>query len=295
MKKILTFLAITFILTWALWSPVVFNVGDINTSGMGTLIVSLGMFCPLIGALVTKLIFRKSEKIDLKMRPKIKGNIKYYLLGWFIPAVFTLVGAIIYFLIYRYQFSVFNGYFAQLIPAGQISSEMIPVMLLAQTAFALFLAPFINMIFAFGEEAGWRGFLVPALREKMADWKVILLSGVIWGLWHAPITVAGHNYGIGYPGYPFTGILAMCIFCISFGAFLTYITIKSDSIWPAALSHGALNAISGLPLYFMADLTSANRVLGPTIAGVVAGIPVIIGGVICIWKLKGNKISQAGE
>ena len=35
---------------------------------------------------------------------------------------------------------------------------------------------------------------------------LLVTFGLTWGLWHAPITMMGHNYGRGYPGFPFTGI-----------------------------------------------------------------------------------------
>src|SRR5690625_7579809 len=66
----------------------------------------------------------------------------------------------------------------------------------------------INTIFAFGEEVGWRGFL---LREfhALGFWKASLLIGLIWGLWHAPLTIfAGHNY----PSTPIFGVLMMTLF-----------------------------------------------------------------------------------
>ena len=93
----------------------------------------------------------------------------------------------------------------------------------------------------------------------------------------------GHNYGIGYLGYPILGIIAMCVFCITFGAFLSYITIKTQSVWPASLAHGAINAIAALGIYFVVDVSKVNLVLGPTTAGLIGGIGSIILGIIC-WK-----------
>lgn len=39
------------------------------------------------------------------------------------------------------------------------------------------------------------------------------ITGVIWGLWHAPAIVMGHNYGMGYAGFPIAGILIMTLAC----------------------------------------------------------------------------------
>jgi membrane protease YdiL (CAAX protease family) len=39
---------------------------------------------------------------------------------------------------------------------------------------------------AFGEELGWRGMLFPTLADFTSERSAALVSGVIWGLWHAP-------------------------------------------------------------------------------------------------------------
>ena len=51
----------------------------------------------------------------------------------------------------------------------------------------------INGLFAFGEEYGWRGFLMDELRPLGAV-RANLLTGVLWGLFHAPIILLGYNF-----------------------------------------------------------------------------------------------------
>src|SRR5690625_5122017 len=52
----------------------------------------------------------------------------------------------------------------------------------------------INAIFAFGEEIGWRGFLLREF-QLLGFWKASLLIGIIWGVWHEPLILfARHNY-----------------------------------------------------------------------------------------------------
>ena len=137
---------------------------------------------------------------------------------------------------------------------------------------ALTYAPFVNMLFAFGEEAGWRGMLFPSLCERMSPRAAVLVSGVIWGVWHAPIIMMGHNYGVGYPGFPLTGILSMVVFCTAVGCLLAWLRMRTKSVWPCALAHGALNASAGLGLMFC---TEGPIILGPSPAGIVGGIPLI--------------------
>jgi membrane protease YdiL (CAAX protease family) len=95
---------------------------------------------------------------------------------------------------------------------------------------------------AFGEEGGWRGYMMPRLLRLMGRTPALILGGVIWGLWHAPLTAIGHNFGTDYPGFPWLGILKMCILCIFLGVILTFLTEKSGSVWPAAILHAVGNA-----------------------------------------------------
>jgi membrane protease YdiL (CAAX protease family) len=152
-----------------------------------------------------------------------------------------------------------------------------------QALAAVTYAPFINMLFAVGEEAGWRGFLTPALTERFGKKKALILSGCIWGAWHWPLIVlAGYEYGTGYWGAPVTGMLCMLLFTTAFGVLLSHLYEKSGSIWACALCHGAANAIAGLPLYFL-PAGATSYLLGPTFAGLIGGIPLLFLAAL-LWK-----------
>ena len=95
--------------------------------------------------------------------------------------------------------------------------------------------------YTFGEEFGWRAYLYPKLEKLTGTPWACLLGGVIWGIWHAPLTVAGHNFGTEYWGFPWVGVVLMTIFCIADGAFLMWITKKTGSVYPAAIWHSVNN------------------------------------------------------
>src|SRR5699024_2093731 len=106
----------------------------------------------------------------------------------------------------------------------------------------------INAIFAFGEEIGWRGFLLREF-QVLGFWKASLLIGFIWGLWHAPLTIfAGHNY----PSTPIFGILMMTLSSMLMSPILSFITIKSRSVFPAAFFHGVINGSASLGIMIVA-------------------------------------------
>ena len=120
------------------------------------------------------------------------------------------------------------------------------LLVLVQIGQALIFGPLINIIFTMGEELGWRGFLLPKLLP-LGQWKALLVSGAIWGIWHAPAIVQGHNY----PDHPILGILLMIVFCILLGIIIGWMYLNTRSPWVAALAHGSINAWAGLPFLFL--------------------------------------------
>lgn len=138
--------------------------------------------------------------------------------------------------------SLFRESLAAASPGGTLPMEP-GVMAIAQVASVLLIAPLINSVAAFGEEWGWRGWLLPRLMP-LGTWRALLVSGLIWGLWHFPLTLRGYNY-------PELGAWAapmFIVFCVAFGALLGWLRLYSGSVWPAVVGHGSLNASVGLVL-----------------------------------------------
>src|SRR5690606_22827248 len=115
-----------------------------------------------------------------------------------------------------------------------------------------------NGVLAFGEELAWRGWLTTALRPA-GVWPTLLITGVLWGLWHAPVILLGHNYG----RTDAWGVLLMLGACVAWGLLFGGLRLGSRSLWPAVLAHGSLNASAGLVMVLMA-LGSPYR---PEVAG----------------------------
>lgn len=292
-KRILIYLGITFFITYAFSFCVIYTLKDTDNVRMGmstftTLLIALIMFFPAIGVLLTRLITKEGFKNSF-LKPNYKGNIKTYLLAYFGPGILTLLGTGLYFLIFPSHYDPEFGMLISVIEAAGAQAEGVtPQMLIVSQIFTgLFLGPVMNFITCFGEEWGWRGYLLPKMAEKMPMIPMLLVNGIIWGLWHAPITAIGHNYGVGYPGFPLTGIAAMCFFCIVMGIFLSYVTMKTKSCIPAILGHGAINSIAGIGMYFTFD--GGNPFIGPAPTGIIGAIPFIIVAVLMLVFYFGKK------
>lgn len=105
----------------------------------------------------------------------------------------------------------------------------------------------VNSVFAFGEEVGWRGWLLPALLP-LGTWPALIISGVVWGLWHSPLILLGYDFGF----IDWRGVALMVAGCVAWGAVLGWSRLRTGSVWPAVFGHGALNAAAGLGMLLAA-------------------------------------------
>lgn len=93
---------------------------------------------------------------------------------------------------------------------------------------------------ALGEEIGWRGFLVPELARWMPFWKVSVVSGAVWTLYHVPILLLA-DYNAGTPWWWALANFAVQVIASSF--IYAWARLRSGSVWPAAILHAAHNML----------------------------------------------------
>lgn len=279
-KRLILYLIITFGITYlvdfVLIYPFVKSI-SIGMQTLGQLLISFTMFIPAIGVLLTRLLTKEGFRNAYIVPNSWKRSIPYFLFGWFGPVILTVLGAIVYFLVFPDTFDSDMGYMAAAIAASGVepTKELLWISVISQLVTGILLAPLLNAFTCFGEEWGWRGYLLPKMQEKLPMPLLLLVNGIIWGLWHAPLTAIGHNYGTGYKGYPFTGILAMCLFCITLGVIFSYITIKTGSCLPAVFAHGSVNGFAAAGLIFT-DGTSVNPFIGPAPTGILGGCAFLV-------------------
>ena len=207
-----------------------------------------GMLIPAAAHVCTRLVTKEGFR-DSYLALHFKGNELWYLASFGIKLLEGFLGL---FLVWRLYASHLS--FAEAFLVDQ--SKNVIAMLLAQLAFS------IGVCFpAFGEEWGWRGYMMPKLMELMSKPAAIFCGGLIWGLWHAPLTIAGHNFGVDYPMYPWAGIFKMCLMCILMNAVLTLLTEKTKSIYPATFYHMVNNNMSMSVLVMLVGTEALERAL----------------------------------
>jgi membrane protease YdiL (CAAX protease family) len=268
-KPLIWFLTIAFGLAWILFLlPLTFGPpGSIPRQIATTVSWSLAMWAPGLGAIIATRWVAGEKLGTLNLRRL--GDWRAYLWAWLLfPALTVVTGLLTWALRAGELDTQFNAIQSSLaaVPGG--TALPAGLFVLIQVAAGLTIGPLINTIFALGEELGWRAFLLPRLLP-LGQWRAIVISGAIWGIWHAPAILQGHNY----PGRPVIGVFMMIVFCVLLGAVFSWLYLRTRSPWAPALAHGSANAIAGLPLLF---LSGVDLTIGGTLASAIGWIPLAL-------------------
>lgn len=95
---------------------------------------------------------------------------------------------------------------------------------------------FTLLVVAVGEEAGWRGWMLPELQKRFSPLASTVLIGIVWGLWHYPLFVNGQ-----YPEDP-QMVIAKVGVCVLLGILFTWLYNRSGgNLLLAVVLHTALN------------------------------------------------------
>lgn len=253
-KRIALYLLINFGLVWSVTLLYLFCGGTYETNAMQFILI-FSMLCPAIAVLVTRKVtgegFAVTGKGSLLLGIQLNGKKWFwYAAALVLPFVYFDLGVLL---------------FAWIFPGA------LDVTLLDMLPFSrkyLFLMPFAvisnGVLYSFGalgEEIGWRSYLYPKLEELYGTGKAVILGGIIWGVWHFPALLAGHNFGHGYWGEPWSGFAVFTLFTIAIGAVLFFLTQKTASVWPAVFLHAVNNAVPGGSILML--MYSEENLTGP--------------------------------
>ncbi|MCL7402643.1 MAG: CPBP family intramembrane metalloprotease [Thaumarchaeota archaeon] len=249
-RKIGLFTGTTFMLSW-LTVVLFIALGGEWWTPSGLIVGTVFMFMPMVSTIIVqKIIYKEPLRKPLGISFKLN---KWWLVAWLLPPLIAFATIGVSLLIPGISYSPeMTGFFERL--RGRIPVEQLEL-LRAQAAASpihifwvaliqgLFAGVTVNAVAGLGEELGWRGFLLREL-SHMGFWRSSVFIGLIWGVWHAPVILQGHNY----PQHPVEGVFMMIIFCLLLSPLFSYTRIKSGSVIAAAIMHGTLNATGGLSI-----------------------------------------------
>ncbi len=251
----------------------------------------LAMWGPGIAAVVaTVFVARKGWRQGLKELGLARfGKFRFYLFAWFLPPLVVMLTILVTILLGLGKFDNNFTLLREALANSGRSNVSPQQAIIGQLAVGILLGPLINVLFTLGEELGWRGFLLPRLLP-LGRWTAIVLSGVVWGVWHAPAVALGLNY----PKHPIIGIPMMVVFCVLVGAFQAWLYLHTRSTWVAALAHGSINAWGNLPVVVL--VPGFNLLLGGTVASLTGWMVLIacVGLLVAFKQLPGREETLAG-
>ena len=276
MKKAIRFSIVVWLFSWAVMGATHWGLGisPLETPEKFRILAVVCMFFPMLTALVLQAIdkekFNKAGLVNFKVSWP-------WLVAWLLPVVMVFACLFVNGLFPGVELQFTNEQLVgqQGIFGGKQDLSTLPFgILLLSTVFSALLAGItINALISFGEEYGWRCYLVDALRE-VKFWKAALFIGVVWGLWHFPLILMGFNY----VNEPYWGMLLMVVMSTLLCVIILYFVLKAKSMIVAAIIHGTFNAIGGLAIFFL----QGGNVFLNGMTGL-AGFIVMAVTILCIW------------
>jgi uncharacterized protein len=261
--EVILFVVLAFGLAWA-WSGfwLLPYLGTLLTQSttptdmveqLGAVAVLPTMLTPMIAALIMRIFVSKEG---------VKGSLgllrspKYYLAALVIPAVFVTAVVLIVQALGLGEF--------RWPEAGWFVYLMLLVIALPVT------------LFTFGEEYGWRGYLLPRLLP-LGEIRASVLLGVIWGVWHLPLLLAGLNY----PGVNvWTALLVFTFVTVALSFTYTWFYVASSgSVLVAAVFHASTNQFSDT--FWVPPLLSGANPFAPSLVSAV----LIMALVVVVYRL----------
>ncbi len=207
------------------------------------------MCCPAAVALTVRGIFYRGEKL-LGWNP---CKFSFLLAGIMIPVLYLGVSYGIYWLV--------SG--ASRIGAlNPIAAVVATYTTHSHAGFIVVLIFILVSLFtAAGEEVGWRGFLLPQLAKLRGETAAIVITGLIWGIWHMPLIIAG----LYLPGISLWFKLPMFLLqTVSMTAILGILRLRSGSVWPAVLVHASHNFFDQVICQPLTNSASSMYFVGET-------------------------------
>lgn len=251
-RRVVVFLLLAYGLAWLACLPL-WLAGRGLTQPLTTICGLVMMATPAAAAVLTHRFLGDGRPLVSVLGLRIgpwRRWLPYAFAAWLGPLLLSLVAVALAvgLGVFRVDLVGFSGFRDLIASAGGGSPPISIRALVALSLVQVLIGAVINTVPALGEELGWRGFLYDSLADQPA-WRRVLLTGVAWGLWHAPLILLGYNYPT-LP--PLLGLLAMVVFTTLLAGLLDWLRAGAGTVYVPALAHGAVNAAAGIAVLFAA-------------------------------------------
>lgn len=282
-RSVSLFLMLTITFSAIFWALMIAS-GHLGAGG-GHYLVGL-MWSPAVAAFVTMRLRRG----DLRSLGLTTVGGRFALIGYGLPLAYVSVS---YGLVWALGFGVFPdpAAIARLSERfgwqvhGTASFVALYFVLIATTGIVRAVAH------ALGEEIGWRGFLAPALVGRMGFTGGAVVTGVIWTAWHVPVLLFA-DYHSTTPWW--FALSCFTVMVIAISVVLTWIRLRSNSVWPCAIFHASHN------LFIQAFFTPLTGARGDATAYAIDEFGVAVPAAVSvlallIWFYRRNEAAPTAE
>jgi membrane protease YdiL (CAAX protease family) len=224
-RHVICFVLLAYGFAWTIWTPLAPAVKDALWDGRtpdnfaATPVVTFGMYAPALAAVVMRLLISKEGfRGAVGPRPSLRMALGAVL----IPMALVLI-------------------LVAIVTASDIGDATPGKPVGTLLAILTFVGVPVGAALAFGEEFGWRGYLLPKLLP-MGEVKAAIIVGLIWGPWHLPVLIVGLNY----PGQSILAVLVVFVLSATLLSLLhaRFFVASGGSLLAVSLLHGSLNTFS---------------------------------------------------
>jgi uncharacterized protein len=266
------YLGLVFLLSWP-FEAFLISRGGLSAFGIvGPLVL---MWIPGVVAIAMKLA--RSKEIG-----PLGWKLPRRWIWWALPYGLPLCVALL-----AYGTAWLTGLAPLEIPWARIAEKLTPgpLGLAMAVAISSTVAIATGAFFALGEEIGWRGLMVPLLVKSGLP-RPLLLSGFIWGLWHAPMIVFGDYSTSNLPWL--SAIIFMVVISVD-GVTYGWTRVASASLWPAVLMHASHNAF----FQSVFDRYTGKSALSSFMVGESGVLPAVAYGAFALWLWRSGRLTRA--
>jgi CAAX protease family protein len=225
-RHVVGFVLLAYGIAWAVWAPAMGDAlhaiasGRTPSSYTAPSFAVLGMFAPAIAAVIMRLFVSK-EGLKGSLGP-VRGKLRWYAVAILGPALFVTATVAIGTVTGISEFTL------------GVDKPLVYVWL----ALLLINTP-LTAVLTFGEEYGWRGYLLPKLLP-LGEVRASAIIALIWAPWHLPLLMVGLNY---VNKDPLAVMAFMLLFTLGLSMALTRLFVAAGgSVLVTTFAHASLNA-----------------------------------------------------
>ncbi len=282
---LVVYIVVAFGLAWAIELGPVRRMG-LTSGRLAVVVLMIGvMFAPSVAAVLARLM-EGSGFGDARLR---WGRGRYHLVAWVLPfgVAVAALGLTLALGLGRLDLSMTAA--LERLPAVRRDAAAAqlatvgPWLPLLVVVGALTQGVLITCIATFGEEFGWRSYLQQRL-SRLGRVESMLAVGAIWGIWHAPVIVQGHNY----PGHPLAGVFLMVAFCMAWAIILGWLFEASRSVLAPTIAHASLNSPAASLIAFVAGAD-------PALGHITGAVGIVLAGCVVLWLWWTGRLGESAE